>query len=211
MDTSDEGVEQPNRRRLLTGAGIGAAGLAGGVIGAIGANALRGDLDDQQLSLDVACDGATYRQTLFADRPDPGDLRGSPFSVQGFIYEAGTIKDDGFIPTEDGSLGIWMCTGFLIVHPGRPEPHVVTTQTYFFGGIGGEAVFPEDTLVSHGLEGANEVGVATNRPVTGGTGIYLGANGRVRQEVTGFNTSLLFGTEFPASNFRFDFDVRYLR
>lgn len=204
-----------SRRRLLAGAmvGVGAGVIAGG--GTVAAMTREGS---STLTVEVACLGPTARVTtapildgaipeLYGEEPlDQSDLAGSPFLAEGIMYPEGTISGDDFIPTDDGSLGMWLCRGFFINGPRRPEPHLSTDQTFHFGQLTHAEGIGLSTLATHGFEGGNGPGWSVTRLVTGGTGEYRGARGECRQTEMGRN-STLFPWNVPALNFRFDFDL----
>lgn len=203
-------TERPRvgRRRLLTGLTVGGAAVAGGAVGGVAMAATSSGvaLRRMRVTLDVACVGDTWRDAPIRNPADETDFR-MPFSVEGWIYPAGTIPGDGFVPTPDGALGVWLCHGWLILDGDRPEPHAATFQEYIFGPISEDRLFPPDTLASNGLEGTftDQVGV---RCIVGGTGTYMGATGQVTQTNNGANTTVLLdGTDDPAPNFVFDFDL----
>jgi hypothetical protein len=200
------------RRELLRRAFWGAAGLAGASV-AVSTGSATGlgehaDAGTKRLVIDMACLGNTFRFV-----PVPGDnmnddLRGAPFSVEGNIYPAGTIKD-GFDPARVKPTGTWVCRGWLMVAPGRPTPAVITTQEYFLSeALGGPDAFVADQLVSSGLEGDGKRPPV--RSVIGGTGRYAGARGVVIQHGLGTNTTNLWlgGVLGPAPNFRFEFRLQ---
>lgn len=158
---------------------------------------------------DVACLGDTLK-IIFAPGASPSDMRGSTFSVEGVIYPAGTVPGTGFDPNSAAGIGIWMCRGWFLIAPERPEPHVITTQEYLFGDITPSRLYPPDQLVSSGMEGSEDEREPAIRSVTGGTGRYAGAKGVVLQHGNGANTTELGpgGALGPAPNFRFEFDLR---
>lgn len=209
--------EKPERRRLLRAAALGGAGLAvGAAVGATAGAASAGGSSDsrKQFAIDVACLGNLARPLLlpwltgvvdaYQDR-DPGDLRGSFFWFEGWIYPEGTIAGDGFIPTEIDRIGTWFCRGNFIVSPDRGEPHLASVQEYYLSPMDSNPIGSR-LLVSQGLEGRNEDGWEALRAVTGGTGEYRSARGEVLQRQVSLNS-----TELPngnnAPNFRFEFDI----
>lgn len=218
MTTNDIAAADPPgpRRNFLLGAGMLGAGVVGGAI----AGGIAGGGGDQSSSLriDVACLGPTLRNIEFprlggvvpdtgADGLDLGDLRGSPFYVEGWIYPAGTIPEgDGFIPTEDSAIGIWLCRGHLLISPGREDPHVATLQEYYLGDVISDDPIGASLLASQGVEGRNLDRWSAERIVTGGTGPYRGARGQVTQSQIGFNATVDY-LGLPVPNFRFDFDI----
>ncbi len=202
-----------DRREVLRRAFWGAAAAAGatavassGAISGLGDHAAAGT---SRVVIDMACLGDTFRFI-----PAPGDngnddLRGAPFSVEGNIYPAGTIKGNGFDPGSVEPTGTWVCRGWLMAAPGRPTPAVITTQEYFLSEpLGGPDAFIADQLVSSGLEGDGKRPPV--RSVIGGTGRYAGARGVVVQHGLGTNTTSLWlgGALGPAPSFRFDFRLR---
>ena len=143
----DDQPQDPDRRRLLTGAAFGASAIAAGAVGGFASTTVSGRATRRGLTLDVACIGSEWREAVTRDPIDDVDFRAS-FVVEGWIYPAGTVVDTGFVPVEDGSIGRWFCRGWTILHGGRPEPHVVSEHQYHFGAISESALFPPDLLVS---------------------------------------------------------------
>lgn len=182
---------------------IGAAAL--GLL-AIAGSSLRGDEGKhsgswKQLVIDVACDASTFRLNT-ASPSDNGPVRGSTFIVNGKIYPGGTIAPgNGFDINTPGLIGTWVCRGafnFSIAEiQAGSAPAQSSTQNYLFNTTGDLDMNATDSLASVGEEG----GVTTQRVVSGGTGIYRGEIGEVKQEILGINSSGLF-------NFRFTFSVR---
>ncbi len=204
------GPQNRYRRRLLAGLAIGGAGLVGGVAG--GSAAARTSSvggTGERLVLDCACLGDTWRMTTFPDGPDEGDLRGSTFYVEGILYPEGHIGDgDGFVPDRNGAVGLWTCRGNFLVHPGRPEPHVMSNQEYILGLIDADNLFPPDMITTVGLEGTDQNFVRTHRAITGGTGNYRGATGECSEYFTGTNSTVFFDDPTAnAPNIRFEFDL----
>lgn len=194
------------RRTLLGGLAVGGVAVAGGVVGSRTASA--SGFRSERLAIDVACLGEMWREAMKANPADDGDFR-APFLVEGWIYPEGTIAGDGFIPREEGSIGRWFCHGYVAIDGSRPEPHVVSQQTYVFGTISEERLFPPDTLMSAGLEGTFDKSQRATRAIIGGTGEYLAATGQVVQEYISDNVSpFADGTDGPSPNFRFAFDLR---
>jgi hypothetical protein len=145
--------------------------------------------DDGVLRFDVA-----ENATKFVFGPDLLHDDGLPaygtwFVTQGYIYPAGTldatngVNADGSPEFPDQVLGQWLCRGVFIGDGARTTSGawVITTQTYNFGAVDGEA-----TVVSDGHELA-DLGVAIARPVIGGTGPFAGAGGTATQSLLGFN------------------------
>jgi hypothetical protein len=164
-------------------------------------------LRQQNATYEVACLGDTFHIQVAEGNPE-GDMRGSTFNVEGNIYPAGTIAaGPGFDPASATPIGRWFCRGWLIMHPGRPDPHVTTVQEYIFGEITQQQQFTPDQLSSNGLEGTFDDSQVAVRAVIGGTGRYAGANGIVAQHVTGMNTTRIEMMDMNAPNFRFDFGL----
>lgn len=199
-----------SRRTWLRWTAAGGAALVGGAI-AGGAVAVAQEpnvsVRRERLVLDVACLGDTFREQPFPDPPDPADRRGSPFSVEGWIYPAETILGEGFVPTEDGSIGRWFCSGFGISSADRELPHVNATANFVLGTISETQPFPPDTFVTTGLGAAPGIPQQSIIPIIGGSGKYVGALGEGGRVVTSFNTTVFFGTEDPSPNFRYTFDL----
>ncbi len=209
-DDVEAGHRPPSagRRALLTG---GAALVTGGVLGA-GASAATADggYKGEPLVIECAALGPSFRDfPIFLMRPelelDEGDVTGSPFFAQGLLYPEGTIKGDGFVPSEEGSIGSFFCRGHLLISPQWPAPHLMSHHEYY---LGDPTRFPldADMLTSIGPEGANEYPWTAKRAITGGTGTYRGVRGEMTQTQFATNTTLDgFGT--PAPCFRFEFDI----
>ena len=204
---------RPRRRGFLRTAGIATAGVAAGAVvgGASGAIASSGDRH-RTLVFEAAMLGSTDRAyvsvALLPDAGfelDEGDLSGSPFYIEGFLYPDGTVPADGFVPTPDGSIGIMTCRGHLISSLRRGEPHLVTSHEYFLDGFGDEVLNPR-LLTSAGAEGRNEVGWEALRAITGGTGEFSGARGQVHQRMFGVN-STINSVQQNMPNFRFELDI----
>lgn len=197
-----------DRRKLLAGVGLGAA-VVGGVAGAASASASGSSVEirKETVTFDVACIGDTWRDSPVREQ-EPGDYRGTPFMVEGFIYPEGTVQPNGFVPSDDGAIGHWFCRGFLLIHSQRPEPHLASVQEYQFGRISESNLFPTDSLTTSGIEGTVLEEPVMHRAVIGGTGIYRAATGELTQTTLGFNTSVLRdGTGDAAQNFRCQFDL----
>ncbi len=193
-----------SRRDVLTkGVVAGGVGAAAGIFVTANAGCAQAQ-STSKLTLDVACLGDTFRVQP-TDGNAEGDLRGNTFSVEGWIYDSGTIPNKGFDPKSADPIGVWLCRGWFLIHAGRPEPHVVTTQEYILGNITKAKLFPADQLVSSGMEGTDTEKEPPLRSVIGGTGRYAGASGVVLQNGNGRNTTTLRGLGEKAPNFRFDF------
>lgn len=192
------------RQGAIWGGTAAAAALGSTAVLASPATAGKG----HTVAYDVACLGDTFRWIAAPGTTPPGDLRGSTFSVEGRIYPAGTIGGTGFDPAGAGALGTWFCRGWFLIAPGRPEPHVLSTQEYVLGEISPTQLFPPDTLTSSGMEGSADESQVAARAVIGGTGRYAGARGVVLQHGNGTNTTKLTTLGgIPAPNFRFEFQL----
>jgi len=182
------------RRALLQSGGV----LAGAAV-LLGSPPTASAHHEDYLTLDVACDGRTWRMI----RMDPTAMdelpkRGDTFIVSGKIYPAGTIESGLSGPDQVGSIGTWVCRGWFNVEDITTEtPHVATVQLYNFDDGNG--------LVSEGLEG----GVRVRRAITGGMGRWADTRGDMTEEEVGENDTLLqFGSiEVPAPNIRFVFSM----
>jgi hypothetical protein len=193
-----------DRRRVVAGAG----GLA--VLAALWAPSQAVARVAHRRRGDVVLDVAILGDTLAADfgaalDAAAGDFRGVGFLVEGLISPAGTIPDGpGFDPASATATGTWLCRGWMIFHPGRPLPHVVSTQEYMLGIVSPENPTPENQLVSSGTEGGVPLAM---RSVIGGTGRYRRARGEVAQHLIGTNTTTLNVIGEPAANLRFVFEL----
>ena len=210
MSESRDNNEPVSRARFLRRLGWGAAAVAGGAAAGAGtamAATADGGVKSDRLVVDVACLGHTNR-VLAAEAVSADSPAANSNLVEGWIYPLGTVPGDGFVPTEDGSIGRWFCWGWNIQDPERPEPHLTSVHNFVMGAIREERLFPPDTLVTTGLQGTFEDEQVAIRAVSGGTGAYLGATGQVLQRNNGRNTTIFAGTEFQALNWVFEFDLR---
>ena len=207
-DESSRTDPRVSRRGLFRGLAAGGIAVGGGAVGAL---AFGGGSSYKKatLSLDVACLFNLWREGTKSNPADDGDFR-APFLVEGWIYPAGHIKGDGFIPTQDGSIGRWFCRGYSLGDSSRPEPHTSSHQDFYFGTITKERLFPPDMLSSVGLEGSFDKSQICPRALVGGTGKYLGATGQLFERFIGTNTTKFPNTDDAGPNFRFDFDLRVL-
>jgi len=199
------------RRGLIGGVVLGSAALGAGAAGGLVTRAASStSFKRKRLTIEVACLGELWREATKSNPANDGDFRTS-FGVEGWIYPQGTILGDGFIPTEQGSIGRWFCRGFIIIDSVRSEPHATSHQDLYFGSIRPDRLFPASMLSTSGLEGTTDRTQTSVRAVIGGTGEFLGATGQVGQTVIATNTSLFAdGTDDPAPCFRLDIDVRVL-
>ncbi len=155
---------------------------------------------DGVLRFDVAEDG-----TRFTWNGDPALIDGLPdrdttYITQGYIYPEGTLNGsngvlaDGSPEFPDKVLGQWSCYGWY-VGAGKPDQTApwITTHLFNFGDVYGEA-----TLVSEGYS-IDEMEVALERAIVGGTGDYAGARGIQRETNLGHN---------PSNGLDFRYEVR---
>jgi hypothetical protein len=200
-----------NRRGLVGGLVLGSAALGAGAVGGLASRASAGSgFRRKTLVVEVACLGEIWREGTKANAVNDADFRAS-FVVEGWIYPEGTIKGDGFIPREDGSIGRWFCSGEAIVDASRQQPHTHARTSYYFGAITSEKLFPRNSLHTTGLEGTIERTQTCWRAITGGTGEYVGAIGEMGERLIATNTSLFAdGTNDPAPCWRCEFDLRIL-
>lgn len=202
-------ARSPVSRRAVVGLTAGGVGLVAGLGGGIAMSQQAG-ATTTSLTVEVALKGETFRlfpsPALVSDDLDPSDFRGSPFWTEGWIYPEGTIRGDGFVPTIEGAIGHWFCRGHIISSAERAEPHIVSNQEFIFGLISADRLFPPDMLATVGLEASNEGAQDAMRTVTGGSGIYRGASGQVLEIEIGLNSTIQYGLDIPAPNFRYEFD-----
>jgi hypothetical protein len=131
--------------------------------------------------------------------------------IQGFIYPAGTLTEgNGIIITQDENgkpvaepefpdkvLGRWTCRGYFVGNGFRTTEGAWAVSTQFFA-FGDE--FGSKTLVSEGYELPGAVNGTLHRAITGGTGIYAGAEGTQLQGRIGLNAT-------GAANFDIEFEL----
>jgi hypothetical protein len=172
----------------------------------IAGSSLRGD-DSQpsgprwrQLVIDVANDASTSA-LININASDTLPKRGATFIDNGKIYPGGTIPaGNGFDINTAGSIGTSVTRATFNFDASQQftggDPLLSSTQDYVFSPTG--ALNGENSLMSEGQE---SIVASTHRVVVGGTGIYRGAIGEVKQEVLGQNSSGFL-------NFRFTFQIR---
>ena len=121
--------------------------------------------------------------------------------VAGKIYPEGTIESGLSGPSQEGSIGTWICRGWWFYDLAEIAegalPHVISTQTYLLDSL--------DGLVSDGTEGGYDL-----RQVIGGHGMYRNVRGQVAEIHVDTNDTLLNlggGVLLPAPNIRFEFDL----
>ena len=210
--TTEQHVQQLGRRRAISRLALGSGALLAGAVGGAAATATGvagGGWKRETIEFDVACLGDWWRDSPFNYAASDSDFRGAPFSVEGWIYPAGTIPTpgDGFVPTGDGSIGRWLCRGSTLVYADRIEPHVQTTQEFIFGPMSGDELFPDDLITTSGTEGTFETDQIAHRSIVGGTGRYLGASGQQHQARNGYNTSSFTDGTGNAPNFVMRLDL----
>lgn len=201
-------MEAVTRRDLLRkGAVLGGAGAAFGALSTLGSGCAVAQTTEKT-TYDVACLGDTLRIQP-TEGNEEGDLSGNTFYVEGHVYPEDTIPTpgDGFDPSSEEPLGRWICRGWFMITPDRPEPHVITTQEYVLDAISEDQLFPADVLTSSGMEGSDTEEQTPIRSVVGGTGRFAGATGVVLQHGNGRNTTELRGIGDNAPNFRFEFSL----
>jgi hypothetical protein len=196
------------RRRLVRRGGLmaGAAALL-----AAPAIARAEDADADEVSFDVALDGATVRYVKATPgHPSGLPLTGDTFILFGSIFPAGTFDAGDLNPGQEGAIGRWICRGAFYVDLATEEvPHAVTTVMHVLGeglsAAGGPIGPAHDAIVHEGFEsGLPEV----TRAIVGGTGRYAGVRGEVYQVLRGANGTLFQVTPdiaVPAPSYTFTF------
>jgi hypothetical protein len=154
---------------------------------------------DGVLRFDVAEDAGRFAWSGDSKVADGMPTGGTPYITQGYIYPEGTLTDsNGILP--DGSpefpdkvLGQWTCWGWWIGDPAHVKQSApwITSHLFNFGATPGEA-----TIVTEGYS-INDMGVALERAITGGTGPYTEARGVQLETNLGFNAS-------KGGNFRYE-------
>ena len=197
-----------NRRGLVRGLALGSVAIGAGVVGGVASRAAAGTpFRRERLVVDVACLGETWRESTRANPASDADFRGA-FVVEGWIYPEGTIKGDGFIPREEGSIGRWFCRGGALTDADRAEPHTSSNTLYAFGTIRPENLFPRNSLHTMGLEGTSDRTQTCWRAVAGGTGEWMGAIGEMGERFIATNTSpFAVGPNDPSPCWRCEFNL----
>ncbi|MEA2595607.1 MAG: hypothetical protein QOF01_2076 [Thermomicrobiales bacterium] len=153
------------------------------------------------LRFDVAENATLFTWSGEPELADGVPVHRTAFVSQGYIYPDGTLTNGNGV-NPDGSpefpekvLGQWSCWGWH-VGAGAAEGAApwLTTHLVSFGGVSGEA-----TLVSEGYS-IDDLAVALERAITGGTGTFAGARGVQKETNLGFNAT-------EGMNFRYEFSL----
>lgn len=148
------------------------------------------EAEDGVLRFDVAEDGTRFVWAGDPERVDGMPAGSTPYVTQGYIYPEGTLSEgnganaDGSPEFPEKVIGQWSCWGWHLAASDHAESAPwLTTHLFNFGDAYGQA-----SLISEGY-GIDEIGVALERVVSGGTGPYAGATGVQRETNLGFNSS----------------------
>jgi len=170
------------------------AGVAPSFPSQIGQEKMEQAETERRITLDVACDGRTFRMN--GGIPVPfGAVRGDTFIVNGKIYPADTLPTGtaSNSPDDPGGIGTWICRGTFASSWAEiitgAEPHGYNTQFHLFDDGRG--------VVSDGPEG----GVGIVRAVVGGMGLLAGASGEMSEVELGRNST-------GAANLRFTITLK---
>lgn len=162
--------------------------------------------DERSRALSVGFDvSEDMSRFYFDDAPvfeeDSFPAAGNAFVTEGYIYPHGFLANqegttvDGQPAHPDEVLGTWTCRGWFVGQGAHTTegPAVVTTQLFTFYDEPGYAPgkIGRTTLTTDGFEAMDPTPIV--RPVTGGTGEYLGYRGEAEQVMFGLNES--FGVE----------------
>lgn len=150
------------------------------------------------LRFDVAEDGSRFSWSGDPVLTEGMPAGSTPYVTQGYIYPEGTLTEsngvnaDGSPEFPDKVIGQWSCWGWRLA----PAAHAdtapwLTTHLFNFGSEWGDA-----TLVSEGYS-IDDLAVALERAIAGGTGEYVGASGVQLETNLGFNAS-------RGGNFRYE-------
>lgn len=133
------------------------------------------------------------------------------------VWEFSGAKPMGFLAGRgwiliNGATDAYKDANGVVVEETRRAPHLLSTQTFFLGIPTPDLLTPP-TLIVSGMENGNDPdNEPMMRAVTGGTGPFRFAQGQVRQERIGRNTTALRTFSDSASvmspNYRFHFEVR---
>lgn len=181
---------------------------------AVGSMATSVAAQEEGMQVEVAEYGSRFFPDSSMADADGNPTRGAWFVTEGYIYEADTLTCvdgvcNGVLYDEMGNpspefpeavLGTWHCAGTHLedaaVMGEFVGPVALTTQVFDFGENGA------DSIVTSGYESAN-VGIAYERAITGGTGMYSGASGVQQQTTIGFNNMELAVDGIPLIGFVF--------
>jgi hypothetical protein len=175
-----------NRRTALKATAAATAGVlgAGAAISTQSSGAYAGSTNAKEtLKFEVAEIAARFVPDETPAFEDGTPKYGAEFISQGYIYQAGTLKEgngvkaDGSPEFPDKVIGDWSCWGNLIGEGGKTTtgPMAVSTQLFVFKDMA-------NTLVSVGYE-PTDMNKAMVRAVTGGSGQYRLAKGDLRQTI----------------------------
>jgi hypothetical protein len=204
-DSTGPTVPKQGNSRLKTFGNIALGAVVLALFG-IGGSSLRGDDGKHSdahwktIVIDVANDARTASVNT-ASPTDTEPKRGATGIANGKIYPGGTIAaGNGLdIDTLTGSIGTFITKDTFNVDFSQilagAHPGLSSTEYYLFSPTG--ALDGEEALMSEGPA----FGATTHRVVLGGTGLYRGVIGEVKQETLGMNS-----TGF--ANFRFTFTIR---
>jgi hypothetical protein len=145
---------------------------------------------DGVLRFEVAEDGSRFTWNGEPSLTDGLPDQDATYITQGYIYPEGTLNGsngvlaDGSPEFPDKVLGQWSCYGWY-VGAGKPDQTApwITSHLFNFGDTYGAA-----TLVSEGYS-IDDLDVALERAVVGGTGDYAGARGIQLETNLGHNLS----------------------
>jgi hypothetical protein len=146
--------------------------------------------EDGVLVFEVAENAINYAWAGDPELTDGLPTDRTAFLTQGYIYPEGTLTNGNGV-LADGSpefpnkvLGQWSCWGWYAGSEAPADlPRWLTTHLFNFGGEWGTA-----TLVSEGYS-IDEMEVALERAIVGGTGPYDGARGVQMETNLGFNAT----------------------
>jgi hypothetical protein len=209
MVTREQTARIDRRQILRTGGALaGAAALL-----ALPA-AARAHEGEKTLTLDVACDGGSFRLVRQNQAEAGLPLLGDWFIFYGSIYPEGTIDSGLTGPSQAGSMGRWVCRGTVLADFATLEPMtvaVVTTVQYVLGdglsAAAGNLGTAVDAISTEGFEA--EAGIDVVRVITGGYGQYAGVHGIVKATAREENDTLIQlapDVAVPAPNYTFVFE-----
>ena len=180
-------------------------GGAAATLGAVAPSAL-GARSKSALTVEVAIVGTTYAVSYApGTNPDTNDVRGSTFSMEGFLYKEGTIKGNDFNPNPVRPMGLVIIQGILLSTAARSTPFYSGTMTFLFETIRFSRLFPAASLVAQGIFGSDDDTQSPLLAVTGGTGRFAGASGALTLGDLGLNATDLPGNSGAAPNYKAQF------